>query len=123
MTLPQQARLLRIYIGEKDHHKGKPLYAWIVQQAREQKLAGATVLRGMEGFGAHRIIHHSQLLTLSDDLPVVVEIVDTLEKIEAFLPVIEPAISEGLVTLEKVEVRLHKLREPAKRDTSGFECC
>lgn len=114
MKLPEHAQLLRIYIGEKDHYKGKPLYAWIVQQAREQKLAGATVLRGMEGFGAHRVIHHAQLLTLSDDLPVVVEIVDLLEKIEAFLPIIEPAIPEGLITLEKVEVRLHKLREVEK---------
>lgn len=106
--LPREGRLLRIYIGESDRHQGLPLYEWIVRRAREQGLAGATVLRGLEGFGAHSRIHTARILRLSADLPLVIEIVDTLEKIEAFLPQIDSAISEGLATLEKVEIRFYR---------------
>ena len=108
MSLPSVGRLLRIFIGEDDKHEGKPLYEWIVRKAREQGLAGATVLRGMEGFGAHSRIHTAKILRLSSDLPIVIEIVDTDEKIEAFLPLIDDAISEGLATVEKVEIRLYR---------------
>jgi PII-like signaling protein len=108
MILPKDGKLLRIFIGETDKHDGVPLYEWIVRQAREQGLAGATVLRGLEGFGAHSRVHTAKILRLSADLPIVIEIVDIEEKIEAFLPTIDEAIGEGLATLEKVEVRLYR---------------
>lgn len=108
MVLPEQGHLLRIFIGESDKHEGTPLYEWIVRQAKEHGLAGATVLRGVEGFGAHSRLHTAKILRLSEDLPIVVEIVDTREKIEAFLPTIDAAIPEGLATLEKVEIRFYR---------------
>ncbi|MFZ5856340.1 MAG: DUF190 domain-containing protein [Chloroflexota bacterium] len=109
MQLPQEGSLLRILIGESDKHDHKPLYEWIVLQAREQGLAGATVLRGMMGFGANtRKIQTFRFDTLSEDLPIVVEIVDTQEKLEAFLEWIEPHLGAGLVTLEKAQVRFYK---------------
>ena len=108
MTLPDEGKLLRIFIGENDKRDGLPLFEWIVRTAREQGLAGATVLRGLAGFGAHSRLHTAKILRLSDDLPVIVEIVDTEEKIEAFLPVIDEAIGEGLATVEKVEVRFYR---------------
>ncbi|HAV24452.1 MAG: hypothetical protein A2X67_10505 [Ignavibacteria bacterium GWA2_55_11] len=108
MVLPKEGVLLRILIGESDRHEGKPLHEWIVVQAREHGLAGATVLRGLEGFGAHSRLHTAKVLRLSTDLPIVIEIVDSAEKIEAFLPLIEPSIPEGLATLEKVQVRWYR---------------
>lgn len=114
MTIPENGYLLRIFVGESDKHDGKPLYEWIVLKAREAGLAGATVLRGIEGFGAHSRLHTAKILRLSEDLPIVVEVVDAAEKIEAFLPVIDGAIGEGLATLERVQVRFYrggKLRE------------
>lgn len=108
MILPEQGHLLRIFIGESDKHEGTPLYEWIVRQAKEHGLAGTTVLRGVEGFGAHSRLHTAKILRLSEDLPIVVEIVDTREKIEAFLPVIDEAVPEGLATLEKVEIRFYR---------------
>ena len=108
MMLPKQGKLLRIFVGESDKHQGAPLYEWIVRKAREHGLAGATVLRGLEGFGAHSRLHTAKILRLSTDLPIVIEIVDTEEKIEAFLPDIDDAIGEGLATLEKVEVRFYR---------------
>jgi hypothetical protein len=112
MVLPEEGHLLRIFIGESDKHDGVPLYEWIVKKAREQHLAGATVLRGIEGFGAHSRIHTSKILRLSQDLPIVIEIVDTLEKIEHFIPIIDDAINEGLATVEKVAIRFYRFREP-----------
>jgi len=108
MILPEKGQLLRIFIGESDHHEGKPLYEWIVLKAREMGLAGATVLRGIEGFGATSRIHTAKILRLSEDLPLVIEIVDTSEKIEAFMPQIDAAISEGLATIENVNIRLYR---------------
>jgi PII-like signaling protein len=108
MTLPKDGKLLRIFIGEDDKYEGMPLYEWIVRKARESGLAGATVLRGLEGFGAHSRLHTAKILRLSTDLPIVVEIVDTEKKIEAFLPLIDEAVGEGLATLEKVEVRFYR---------------
>ena len=108
MILPTEGKLLRIFIGESDKHEGQPLFEWLVRQARQQGLAGATVLRGLEGFGAHSRLHTAKILRLSSDLPIVVEIVDTEEKIESFLTLVDTAISEGLVTLEKVEIRFHR---------------
>ena len=111
MIIPEQGKLLRIFVGEQDTHQGKPLYQWLVEEARSQGLAGATVLRGMEGYGAHSRLHTAKVLRLSIDLPVVIEIVDTEEKIEAFLPIVDDAISEGLSTVERVEMRFYRSRE------------
>jgi PII-like signaling protein len=109
MHLPEEGYLLRIFIGESDHHEGKPLYEWIVLQAREQGLAGATVTRGMMGFGANtRVIHTFKIERLSEDMPVVIEIVDVKEKLEAFLSSIDEHIQAGLVTLEKAQIRFYK---------------
>ena len=110
MILPKDGKLLRIFIGESDKYEGQPLYEWIVRKARENGLAGATVLRGLEGFGAHSRLHTAKVLRISSDLPIVVEIVDTEDKIEAFLPLIDEAVSEGMATVEKVEVRFYRSR-------------
>jgi PII-like signaling protein len=106
--LPEEGCLLRVFVGESDRHEGKPLYEWLVLQAREQGLAGATVLRGIEGFGAHSRLHTAKILRLSEDLPIVLEIVDTREKIDAFLPTVDGAVGEGLVTLERVGIRFYR---------------
>jgi PII-like signaling protein len=108
MKLPEEGHLLRVFIGESDRHDGRPLYEWLVLKAREQGLAGATVLRGIEGFGAHSRLHTAKILRLSEDLPIVVEIVDTRERIEAFMPLVDGAISEGLATLETVQIRFYR---------------
>lgn len=104
MKTPQEGALLRIFIGESDRLEDKPLYEAIVMRARELRLAGATVLRGILGFGKNSRIHTAHLLDLSTDLPVVIEIVDTEDRIEAFMPEVDRMVSEGLVTLEKVSV-------------------
>lgn len=104
MKLPEQAVLLRIFIGESDKRQGRPLYEQIVLKARELNLAGATVVRGILGFGADSRIHSSKLLELSEDLPVIIEIVDTREKIDTLMPFIDEQVAEGLVTLEEVKV-------------------
>jgi len=106
--LPEQGHLLRIFVGEADKHDGTPLYEYILLKAREQGLAGGTVIRGIAGFGAHSRIHTSKILELSSDLPVVIEIVDELAKIESFLPVVDAAMSEGMATVEKVHIRLYR---------------
>ena len=111
MIQSKDGKLLRIFLGEGDKFEGTPLHEWIVRKAREGGLAGATVLRGLAGFGAHSRLHTAKVLRLSSDLPVVVEIVDTAEKIEAFVPVIDAAIGEGLVTIEKVEARFYRSGE------------
>ena len=109
MHLPEDGSLLRIFIGESDRYAGKPLYEWIVLQAREQGLAGATVLRGIMGFGANtRVIQTFRIERLSEDLPIVVEIIDTKEKLEAFLDLIDPHIKAGMVTLEKAEIKFYR---------------
>jgi hypothetical protein len=109
MHLPEEGYLLRIFIGESDKHEGKPLYEWLMLKAREQGLAGATVLRGVMGFGANtRVIHTFKIEQLSEDMPMVVEVVDTKVKLEAFLDSIDEHISAGLVTLEKAQIRFYK---------------
>jgi len=108
MKLPEEAELLRIFIGESDKHDGKPLYEAIVVAARKDGLAGATVFRGVMGFGAHSRVHTSKILMLSEDLPMVVEIVDATEKIEAFLPVLDNMMAEGLVTVERAKVLVYR---------------
>ena len=104
MKLPEQGMLLRIFTGEADKIHGKPLYEEIVKKARELNLAGATVLRGIMSYGATSRMHSAKILRLSEDLPVVIEIVDTEEKINTILPYLDEVITEGLVTLEKVRV-------------------
>lgn len=104
MKLEGEAQLLRIFIGENDRWHGKPLYEAIVMKARELHLAGATVLRGPMGFGAHSRLHTAKVLRLSEDLPFIIEIVDTEEKIALLLPHIDDMVEEGLITLEKVHV-------------------
>lgn len=102
----EQGYLLRIYIGESDKQDGMPLYEWIVQRAKQEKLAGATAFRGIEGYGAHSHIHTAKILQLSTDLPIVIEIIDSMTKIDAFLPIIEPVIQGGLITRAKIEMRV-----------------
>lgn len=104
MKLPSEASLLRLFIGESDKIDGRPLYEVIVETARKRGMAGATVVRGFLGYGANSRIHTAKVLRLSEDLPVVVEIVDRADKIEAFLPQLDEMIDEGLVTVEKVRV-------------------
>ena len=115
MNLPPECTLLRIFIGESDRQGRKPLYEAIVEAARARGVAGATVLRGILGFGANSRIHTSKVLRLSEDLPVVVEIVDAVEKIEAFLPDLDKMIGEGMVTLEKARVITY--RHNSNRET------
>ncbi len=103
-----EGHLLRIFVGESDRHEGLPLYDWIVRQAQEHGLAGATVFRGLEGFCAKSRVRKTSILRLSENLPIVIEIVDTKDKIESFMPIIDDAIEEGLATLEKVEIRIYR---------------
>ena len=104
MQIPNQALSLRIFIGESDHYGGGPLYEAIVTTARERHLAGATVLRGPMGFGKSSRLHTSKILRLSEDLPLLIEIVDSEDNINAFLPILDGMMSSGLITLEKVKV-------------------
>ena len=104
MAIPEDATLLRLFVGEKDRFEHRPLHEAIVLRAREHGLAGATVLRGLLGFGASSMLHTAKILRLSDDLPIVVEIVDAEHQIESFLPVLDEMMPSGLVTLEKVRV-------------------
>ncbi len=108
MKLLTEARLLRVFIGESDKFEGRPLYQVIVERARRRELAGATVLRGYLGFGANSRIHSARVLRLSEDLPMVIEIVDEPERINAFVEELDGMIGEGLVTLEKVEVLIYR---------------
>lgn len=108
MKLPSESELLRVFVGESDKYKGKPLYEAIVMLAREKGLAGATVFKGVMGFGANSRIHTSKVLRLSEDLPVVIEIVDKPERIQTILPDLEEMIQEGLVTLEPVKVIVYR---------------
>jgi hypothetical protein len=111
MQVPRDAVLLRIFIGEDDRHQHMPLYEAIVLKAREQHLAGATVLRGPLGFGHSSRLHTTKVLRLSEDLPVIIEIVDSEEKIEAFLKLLDGMMASGLVTLEKVKVLQYGARK------------
>jgi uncharacterized protein len=111
MKLQSEGLLARIFIGESDRWEGAPLYEAIVQRAREKGLAGATVVRGIEGYGAHNFIHTTRIQRLAEDLPIVIEIVDQKERVEAFLPELDEMVAEGLVTLEPVKVILYRERD------------
>ena len=104
MKLPEEGMLLRIFIGESDKHHGVPLYEKIVLKAREMNLAGATVIKGVMGFGADSRLHTSKFLRLSEDLPVVIELVDKEERLRLMIPFLDEVVEEGLITLEKVKV-------------------
>jgi PII-like signaling protein len=104
VKLEGEGKLLRIFIGESDKHGRKPLYQAIVEMLREEGMAGATVLRGIEGFGATSHLHTARILRLSEDLPIVIEVADTAERIEAIMPRIDEMVSEGMVTIERIEV-------------------
>ena len=119
MKLEGTGLLVRIYIGESDHWHGRPLYQAIVEKVREAGMAGATVLRGLEGFGAHSRIHTSRILRLTEDLPVVIEVVDSPERVEAIVPALDEMIGEGLMTLERVHIVTY--RAPTKPDDTASE--
>jgi len=117
MRIEGQALLLRIYIGESDQWHGQPLYHAIVSRLRERGLAGATVLRAIEGFGARAHLHTTRLLRLSEDLPILIEVVDEEQRIRAILPEVDAMVGDGLITLERVEVRAYRAVGPAKGTT------
>ena len=112
MESDSEAALLRIFIGESDHWHGKPLHIAIVEEARRQGLAGATVLRGIEGFGARSVIHTTRLLELSSDLPIIVEIVDSEDRLTHFLATAKEMVEQGLATLERVRVVFYRHGPP-----------
>jgi len=113
VTVPREGKLLRIFIGEQDKWRGQPLYEAIVHLARKEGLAGATCLKGFLGYGAKSHLHTVKLLRLSEDLPIVIEIVDSEEKIQAFLPKLDAMIQDGLVTLERAEVLVYRTKQTA----------
>ncbi len=108
MKIPSDGQLLRIFVGQQDKWRSLPLYEAIVQEARKQHLAGTTVLKGCMGFGCKSHMHTAKLLRLSEDLPMVIEIVDSEEKIKNFLPLLDEMVPEGLITLEKVNVIMYR---------------
>ena len=111
MKLPEEGMLLRIFIGESDSFKGKPLYEQIVLKARELNLAGATVIHGTMGFGAGSRIHTAKIVRLSEDLPIIVELVDTEEKLNSLMPFLDETVQEGLITMERVKVVKYRRKE------------
>jgi uncharacterized protein len=111
MKLEGEGKLLRLFIGESDTWHGKPLYQAIVERVRKEGLAGATVIRGIEGFGADSHLHTSRILRLSEDLPVVIEIVDTPERIDRVVPILDEMVGEGMLTLERVQVVSYRSSE------------
>jgi hypothetical protein len=108
MRINTQGILLRIFIGESDRYEGRPLHEAIVQQAAAMQLAGATVLRGSQGFGAHHVVHEAKLVDMSTNLPLIVEIVDTEDKIKLLLPVLDKMVPEGMVTMEYVVILMYR---------------
>lgn len=112
MKLEGTGLLARIYLGESDRWHGKPLYQAIVERLRERGLAGATVLRGIEGFGAKQHLHSTRILSLSEDLPILIELVDNEDKIRAILPELDEMVTDGLITLEEVDVITYRASPP-----------
>lgn len=119
MRMSGQGTLLRIFVGEQDRWHGRPLHEALVLKAREMGLAGATVVRGIEGFGAHSRLHTAKVLRLSEDLPMVIEIVDREERVRAFLPVCDEMVGDGLVTLEPVEIVRYSAGPPSGSAAEG----
>ena len=106
--LAVEGLVLRVFVGETDKHEGVPLHEWILKKAKEHGLAGGTAFRGIAGFGAHSQIHSSKILDISSNLPIVVEIIDSRENIENFLPLLEPAVKEGLATMSPAHMKLFR---------------
>jgi uncharacterized protein len=104
-------QVLRVFVGETDKHQGVPLYEWILKKAKQEGLAGGTALRGIAGFGAHSQMHSSKILDISANLPIIVEIIDSRDKIEEFLPFLEEAVKEGLATVEPAQIRLYRIQK------------
>jgi PII-like signaling protein len=115
MTIPTEGKLLRVFVGEGDRWDGRPLYEAIIEAARRAGMAGATAWKGFMGFGRHSRLHTAKVLRLSEDLPVIIEIVDAAEKIERFLPTLDHMVKEGLVTLERAEVLMYRATGPESR--------
>jgi PII-like signaling protein len=113
MKLEGTGLLVRIYLGEADHWHGKPLYQAIIERLRERGVAGATVLRGIEGFGAKQHLHSTRILSLSEDLPILIEAVDAEEKVRAILPELDEMLGDGMITLERVEVIAYRAEPPS----------
>jgi uncharacterized protein len=113
MEIQGPAMIARIYVGEADRHDGKPLYQAIVELLRDRKMAGATVLRGIEGFGANSPLHTTRILRLSEDLPIVIEVVDQEDRLRAILPEVDAMVGDGLITLERLEVVAYRAKGPA----------
>jgi PII-like signaling protein len=114
-----EGKLLRLFIGESDTWHGRPLYQAIVERVREAGLAGATVIRGIEGFGADSRIHTSRILRLSEDLPIVIEVVDSSERIDRIVPVLDEMVGEGMLTLERVQIVAYRSRKDMSRTDSA----
>lgn len=112
MKIEGEGKLLRIFIGETDKHGHRPLYQAIVEMLRTEGLAGATVFRGIEGFGAHSRLHTARILRLSEDLPVVIEVADTAERIEEIMPRLDEMVGEGLMTIEPIEIVAYRAEPP-----------
>jgi PII-like signaling protein len=112
MKLEGTGKLLRIFVGEADRYHGQPLHVAIVERARKEGLSGATAFKGIEGFGGHSVVHAARVFDLSADMPMLIEIVDTEEKIRAFIPLLDEMVTEGLITLESVEVIHYKTGSP-----------
>jgi PII-like signaling protein len=108
----EAALRLRVYIGERDHHGGQPLYTAIVHAARVAGLSGATVVKGIEGYGAHSVVHAARIVDMSSDLPLVVEIVDSSEKVRAFVPALKELLDEGMMTIESVAIIYRNAGKP-----------
>ncbi|MBS3764443.1 MAG: DUF190 domain-containing protein [Planctomycetes bacterium] len=121
MKIEGEGKLLRVFIGESDHWHGQPLFEVIVRRAREAGMAGATVLRGLEGFGADSRMHTARILRLSQDLPIVVEIVDKPERIDAFLPTLDEMVTEGMVTVEDVHIVAYRHSGGSSEETGHGE--
>lgn len=119
MRIEGEGKLVRIFVGESDKAGSKPLYQAIVEMLREEGLAGATVLRGVEGFGAHSRLHTQRILRLSADLPMVIECVDTTERIDRMLPRLDEMVDEGMVTVEPVEVIAYRAGDPPEESAKG----
>lgn len=119
MRIPTEGQLLRVFIGEADKWQGQPLYEAIVQLARREGLAGATVLKGCLGFGCKSHLHTAKLLRLSEDLPIIIEIIDSEERISAFLPHLDTMVREGLITIEKAHVVLYRATPPPGERAGG----
>jgi PII-like signaling protein len=113
VSVEGEGKLLRIYIGESDRHGRRPLYQAIVETLRQRGLAGATVLRGIEGFGAHSRLHTHRVLRLSEDLPIVIEVADRSDRIDAVLPALDAMITEGLVTVEPIHIIVYRAGDSA----------